>query len=326
MKNIVYIIILFVISSSIYSCTSCGNKKKFNNVTQDSLKTVYELLPTEQQEVIALVYEWNKLHDTTNIDLLDSFYSDNVLFYKKNFSKQNVIQTKKYRLQKAKQYRQLIIGRIGIYPSDTGDYKCEFLKLVNLDNKPKVYHTYLVFKKINDTWKIIVESDKESDLRPELASLFDKFQESESTSSGDFDGDGEKEELIVIKPEQDTSGNYTSTTTKISFTNLNLPEINIENCIGVNVLNENDVDGDGADDFSIVIKKPNGDIGNTILYTYKRGEWKKTAQFIAPSSEVFNSRQNLIEFAGNGNIKVRSTEKTTEGNDTLIIKTISTWE
>jgi hypothetical protein len=53
----------------------------------------------------------------------------------------------------------------------------------------------------------------------------------------------------------DSSKNYLSTETKISFTNMDLPEIVLPNCVGVNVLNENDVDGDGSDDFSIVIKK-----------------------------------------------------------------------
>jgi hypothetical protein len=85
-------------------------------------------------------------------------------------------------------------------------------------------------------------------------SLFENFQESESLSSGDFNGDGENEDLIVLKPEMDSSKNYLSTETKITFTNMDLPEIVLPNCVGVNVLNENDVDGDGSDDFSIVIK------------------------------------------------------------------------
>mgnify|MGYP000863206356 CR=1 FL=1 len=51
--------------------------------------------------------------------------------------------------------------------------------------------SYLIFKHQSDSsWRIIVESDKEADLRPEYVSLFEKFQESESLSSGDFNGDG----------------------------------------------------------------------------------------------------------------------------------------
>lgn len=177
----------------------------------------------------------------------------------------------------------------------------------------------------DSTWRIILESDKEADMRPELVALFEKFTESESVSSGDFNGDGTKEDLIVQKPEQDTSGKYLSTETKITFTNLDLPEIKIPNCIGVNVLNENDADGDGSDDFSVVVKTPSGDVGDVILYSFKRGAWQQLAKFKAPSSEVFASRQNLIEFAGSGNIKIRTVEKTTDNRDTLIVKTISTW-
>lgn len=52
-------------------------------------------------------------------------------------------------------------------------------------------------------------------------------------------------------------------------------KIIIPNCVGVNVLNENDADGDGSDDFSIVIKTPSGDVGDVILYSFKRGAWRQ---------------------------------------------------
>ena len=91
------------------------------------------------------------------------------------------------------------------------------------------------------------------------------------------------------------------------------------------LLNENDVDGDGSDDFSIVIKTPSGDVGDVILYSFKRGAWQELTKFKAPESEVFGSRQNLIEFAGSGSIKYRTIEKTTDNRDSLVIKTISTW-
>lgn len=311
----------------VYSCTSCKNDKKENGNSDktDSMAT-YKMLPVEQQTVIDVVYQWNALHDSSQVDNLEKFYNDPVLFFKKRISRKSVIDSKKYKMKHADTYRERIIGRIGIYASDTGDYKCEFLKLVTINEKPKVYHSYLIFKKqVDSTWRIIVESDKEADLRPDLVSLFEKFTESESTSSGDFNGDGTKEDLIVIKPERDTSEKFLSTETKISFTNMDLPEIIIPNCVGVNVLNENDVDGDGSDDFSIVVKTPSGDVGEVILYSFKRGAWQELAKFKAPDDEVFSSRQSLIEFAGSGNIKYRTVEKTTDNRDSLVIKTISTW-
>jgi hypothetical protein len=328
MKKFIYIVLSVIFVSCFYvSCTSCKNKKEnIIEETEDSVMAAYQLLPSEQQDIINMVYNWNDLHDSVNIYGLDSMYNNVVSFYKKTFYKKTLIETKKNRIASANTYKQRIIGRIGIYPSDTGDYKCEFLKLVTMNEVPKVYHTYLIFKKINNAWKIIVESDKESDAQPELANLFTAFEESESTSEGDFNGDGEKEELIVIKPEQDSSGNYLSTSTKISFTNLNLEEITIDNCIGVNILNENDVDGDGSDDFSVVIKTPDGANGDVILYSLKRGKWKQLARFKAAADEVFEGRQNLIEFAGSGNINIRTAEKLPDNRDTVIIKTISTWE
>lgn len=310
-----------------HSCSSCKNENKQDDVIEniDSVAT-YKMLPEEQQIVIDEVYKWNSMHDSTHVDSLENFYSDPVLFFKKRIARSAVIASKKYKIKHADSYRERIIGRVGIYASDTGDYKCEFLKLVTINNKPNVFHSYLILKKqFDDSWRIIVESDKEADLRPDLVSLFEKFQESESLSSGDFNGDGEKEDLIIIKPKQDSSGVYLSTETKISFTNLDLPEIVVPNCIGVNVLNENDVDGDGSDDFSIVIKKPDGSVGDVILYSFKRGNWKVLAKFKAPEDEVFSSRQNLIEFAGSGNIKYRTIEKTLDNRDSLVIKTISTW-
>lgn len=328
MKRLLFIFSAITISYLMAACSSC-KKSNSNEVVEDvvdNLTESYKMLPTEQQEVVDVVYLWNAAHDSTHVNELEQFYNTNVQFFKKRVPRQVVIDTKKYKIKKADTYKERIIGRIGIYASDTGDYKCEFLKLVTINNKPNVYHSYLVFEKQADsTWRIIVESDKEADLKPELVSLFEKFKESESLSTGDFNGDGEKEDLIVIKPEKDTAGNYTSQNTKISFTNLDLPEITIPNCIGVNVLNENDVDGDGSDDFSVVVKQPDGDVGDVILYSFKRGAWQELAKFKAPSNEVFNSRQNLIEFAGSGNIKIRTIVKTPDDRDSLVVKTISTW-
>lgn len=326
-KKNFFLLLFAVVSIFISACSSCNKQEKNSEEDNtDELEEAYQMLPSEQQAVIDVVYKWNASHDTTALDSLIYFYNDPVLFFKKNLSRQTVIATKKYKISHAKSYRERIIGRIGIYPSDTGDYKCEFLKLVTINNKPNVFHSYLIFKKQADsTWRIIVESDKEADMRPEMVSLFEKFEESENTSSGDFNGDGEKEDLIVIKPEQDSSGKYLSSETKISFTNLDLPEIIIPNCIGVNVLNENDVDGDGSEDFSVVMKKPNGEIGNVILYSFKRGKWNELVKFKASEEEVFSARQNLIEFAGNGNINIRALEKTPDSRDTIVVKTISTW-
>lgn len=321
------LLIFVAVIAGLYSCSSCKNEKQENNIIESvDTVTTYKMLPEEQQIVVDVVYKWNSMHDSTRIDSLENFYNDPVLFFKKRIARSAVIASKKYKIKHADSYRERIIGRVGIYASDTGDYKCEFLKLVTIDNKPSVFHSYLIMKKQADsTWRIIVESDKEADMRPELVSLFEKFQESESLSSGDFNGDGEKEDLIIIKPEKDTSGTYLSTETKISFTNFDLPEIIVPNCIGVNVLNENDVDGDGSDDFSIVVKNPDGSVGDVILYSFKRGKWKVLAKFKAPESEVFSSRQNLIEFAGSGNIKYRTVEKTPENTDSLVVKTVSTW-
>ena len=327
MKKIIQLLIFVSIMMCLNACSSCNREKEddSNNENTDSISS-YKMLPAEQQTVIDVVYKWNTMHDSTRVDSLESFYGDPVLFFKKRISREFVIQSKKYKINHADAYKERIIGRVGIYASDTGDYKCEFLKLVTINNKPNVYHSYLIFQKQADSsWRIIVESDKEADLRPDLVSLFEKFQESESLSSGDFNGDGTKEDLIVIKPEHDTSGRYSSTETKISFTNIDLPEIIIPNCVGVNVLNENDVDGDGSDDFSVVIKTPDGNVGDVILYSFKRGKWQTLAKFKAPDNEVFDSRQNLIEFAGSGNIKYRTIEKTPDNRDSLVVKTISTW-
>ncbi len=293
---------------------------------EDEIKQSYKMLPTEQQTVIDVVYEWNAAHDSTRIDSLYKFYNDPVLFFKKRVSRKSVIDTKVFKIRKADSYKERIIGRVGIYASDTGDYKCEFLKLVTIDNKPNVYHSYLIFKKQADSsWHIIIESDKEADSRPEMVSLFEEFEESESQSSGDFNGDGENEDLIILKPEPDSTGTYVTMETKISFTNLDLPEIRIPQCVGVNVLNENDVDGDGSDDFSIVIKSPDGMVGDVLLYSFKRGKWVVLAKFRAHPEEVFRQRRNLIDFAGSGNINTRILEKTPDNRDTVVVKTISTW-
>jgi ketosteroid isomerase-like protein len=309
-------------------CNSCEkNNGKSGKDNVNDIKASYKMLPSEQQRVIDVVYQWNEAHNSGEIENIAVFYGDPVLFFKQRISQAGVVNTKKMKISRAENYKERIIGRIGIYASDTGDYKCEFLKLVTINSQPSVYHSYLIFKQQADSsWKIIVESDKEADLQPELVPLFEKFEESENLSSGDFNGDGEREDLIVIKPGQDSSGRYASVETKISFTNLDLPEITLSNCVGINVLNENDVDGDGSDDFSLILKNPDGSTGDAVLFSFKRGRWKELARFKASPKEVFAARQGLIEFAGSGNIKIRCLEKArgTSG-DTVVVKTVSTW-
>lgn len=320
-----FILLLAIVMTT--SCSSCGRKKKTADESDfTSIAQSYKMLPEEQQGVIGVVYRWNRYHNAEQIDSIAAFYNPQVLFYKKKYGAHSIVSLKKGKIERSDSYRQLIIGRIGIYPADTGDYKCEFLKLVTINGRPSVYHTYLIFKKLDSaTFKIIVESDKEADARPDLVSLFEKFEESEDMSSGDFNGDGEKEDLIIQKPEPDSLGRYAVTQTKVSFTNFDLPEITLDNCVGVNVLNENDVDGDGSDDFSVVLKRPGGDVGEVILYSYKRGKWEALARFTAAEAEVFAARQQLIEFAGNGNIRIRKAARTPDGRDTIHLETISTW-
>lgn len=308
-------------------CNSCEKNAGVSGLgNEDDIKASYKMLPSEQQQVIEVVYRWNEAHNSSEIEKIIAFYGDPVLFFKQRISRESLVAAKKYKINRVDAYKERIIGRVGIYASDTGDYKCEFLKLVTINQQPSVYHSYLIFKKqIDSTWKIIVESDKEADLQPELVSLFEKFKESESLSTGDFNGDGDKEDLIVIKPETDSSGGFSSTETRISFTNLELPEIILPSCVSVNVLNENDVDGDGSDDFSVVVKKTDGGIGDVILFSLKRGKWNELARFRAAPQEVFAARQGLVEFAGSGMIKIRSLEKLGGGKDTVLVKTISTW-
>lgn len=329
MRIVIYFSFFIAVAFYTTACSSCKkNNKDDIDKTEQTIKEAYNMLPPDQQTVVNIVQHWNALHDSSRVDSLDQFYADNVLFFKKVRSKKSIIDMKKYRMKHADSYRERIIGRVGIYASDTGDYKCEFLKLVTINERPSVFHSYLIFKKMQDsTFRIIVESDKESDNKKTFIydTLFTAQAQSESLSQGDFNGDGAKENLIIQAPEKDTAGNYLGTTTLLTFDNLELPEISLQNCVGVNVLNENDVDGDGSDDFSIVIKKPNGEYGNTILYSFKRGNWVKLADFRALNSEVKSARQNLIDFAGSGNIKIREAEKTTDGRDTVIVKTISTW-
>ena len=109
--------------------------------------TTYKMLPEEQQIVVDVVYQWNAMHDSTQVDSLEKFYNDPVLFFKKRIARNAVIASKKYKIKHADSYRERIIGRVGIYASDTGDYKCEFLKLVTINNKPNVFHSYLILKK-----------------------------------------------------------------------------------------------------------------------------------------------------------------------------------
>lgn len=109
----------------------------------------------------ALIDNWNKAHQTKNIDFLDGLYADSVLYYQKQCSLQQVIHSKNDLFEKHPFCHQEISEETVNDLSDK-EILVNFKKKVWLsypDGQPKECSTYLILRETVDGWKIISEND-----------------------------------------------------------------------------------------------------------------------------------------------------------------------
>jgi len=96
----------------------------------------------------------------------------------------------------------------------------------------------------------------------------------------DYNGDGQPDEAIV-KLIKEGSGNPIEDGTPSEYSivfNEKLPDLPI-GCCDATIINEGDLDNDGADDFSVFQSPMNGCTYTMTTYTYKKGKWN---QLITP--------------------------------------------
>jgi hypothetical protein len=153
-----YVILVVSLTIALLS-TSCIKKSNNNNI---SVKDK-ELVVINNFDCSELVLKWNEAHNSKDIYLLSNLYDSVVEYYGKTSVKENVINDKSYFFIQHPDYNQSILGDVIIEKISLCEVKCSFSKISEFDNNLSDYPSYLVFKLIDDSWKIIVESDSITD-------------------------------------------------------------------------------------------------------------------------------------------------------------------
>ena len=140
MRTIKFTIIAFIFMISLLSCNNQNKETNFDD----------------------LVIKWNNAISSKNIEKLSSMYYNTILYYNVIKTKNDCISDKLDFYKKNQDFTQEILGEIVTNKIDD-KVKCEFIKRVNINDESTEYSSYLIFRKINNQWKIISESDLLSD-------------------------------------------------------------------------------------------------------------------------------------------------------------------
>ena len=155
-----------IILSILLTTLSYGLNNKSNN-DKKLEKTSMEKVKTSKQKIKEMVELWNKASSNGDFTVLENMLADKVEYYQQTVTKDYYIKDQKKFFEKNPVYGQVIKGDIDIQQISDTQYKAEFIKEVTTKKGTKDYPSYLVFKKIGNEWKLILESDTVSDVNIE---------------------------------------------------------------------------------------------------------------------------------------------------------------
>lgn len=272
-----------------------------------------------------IVRQWNGSHNVSYVDNLFGLYGTQVFFYGENRSRSECLRIKRDMLQKYPEYFQRIIGGIKVKRQSDGSFKCEFTKYVNIGKITAPVPAYLIVSKdSNGRFVIIAESDPQTDQRvQELKEseelIAQRFTASETEITGNFSGTAGMETMYIFPPEDLSCAECI---TSMFFSNELLPPLEVKGAKGANVLNEGDLDGDGADEFS-VLTLGNPVDARMIVYTFKRGQWVPLVKFNVNKQMLLSdaeARKNAVRLAGQGYVYILEWKE-----DTLVEQKVNIW-
>ena len=219
-----------------------------NYINSDKNKSVLEIEEIAKSKVL----EWNEAHVAKDIEIFSKIYSDKVLFYGIQSDKNRCIESKLTFFRLNQDFYQQIYGDIRTVSIDSNEFKCTFVKRITLNQKTNDYTSYLVFKKINEKWLVVVEGDLVTDKN--LKAQKEKIIIPKDAVSGDFNGDSEKDYMWLEIPrlkegQMDCIGECK---TYIRFSNPSIPSIKIENCIGGELKNLGDLNDNSTDEIGLL--------------------------------------------------------------------------
>jgi hypothetical protein len=327
-----YILLAVLVGSALFvQCRGGGEEsekvKSEKELIEERLGKTLGLAETPDSVKVAhLVRQWNGCHNLKYVDNLYGLYDSRVFFYGVDRSRAECLGIKRKMLQKYPDYFQRIIGGISVRKQPDGTFKCTFTKYLTVGQVTAPVPSYLIMKKnTEDRFVIIAESDPETDNRAQIMKdsvefIQQLFTASNTEIKGNFSGGGQAETLYVFPPDDPACSDCV---TSLFFSNEQLPPLEIKNANGVNVLNEGDLDGDGADEFSVLTLGRTGD-SRMIVYTFKRGQWVQLTRFNVNKSRLLNdeyARKDAVRLAGQGYIYINEW-----ASDTIREQKVNIWD
>ncbi|MBT1703661.1 hypothetical protein [Chryseosolibacter indicus] len=128
-----------------------------------SFKSHAQEVSINTRELEALIKEWNYANNVRSSKAFERVYAEQLLFYAANLTKQQSIELKKEFFQKNRDAKQRIVSGLVFTPYARGVVKCDFKKEVYLDSQWKSFTSYLLFSKENGRYRIVGESDSDTD-------------------------------------------------------------------------------------------------------------------------------------------------------------------
>ncbi|MCO5233120.1 MAG: hypothetical protein LC105_03460 [Chitinophagales bacterium] len=324
-----YLLLLGFCFLFLQSCNNSDNEdngeKNLEEIINENLgqTSAFEDL-SDTLQIAHLVRVWNGCHNIKFLDNLNNLYASSLFFYGEDRSKYEAIQVKKNLFRSYPEYFQRVIGGMKIKKINPIEYRCDFTKYISVGKITAPVPSYIIFKKIEDNqWLIIAESDPATDTK--VKAIKDSMQVLEKIYSisnveiqGNFSGKG-LETIYIFPPENQQC---TDCITSLIFSNELLPAIDIKGAKSASLLNEGDLDGDGADEFSVLVNVEQG-VGRMTIYTFKRGEWKILKRFNVNYEQISTddqSRRDAIQLAGSGYINIQKSE-----GDSIEVEKVNVW-
>ena len=219
----------------------------------------------------AMLQDWNRFHTPGKTDSLVSLYADSVFFYGQfDLPRPICLEKTKELINKWPDYRQQVDSvDWQLYPPfDSGRVICSFLKTVNIGGRQKQYSAYLNFhwNQQRGKYEIDNEGDSETDQNLDIQAVAAE----QTYEQGNYNGDSTREKMWLRLEKVTPQLNSWST---IRFSDPKIPVLPVLQCIGGVPRNEGDLDGDGADEISLIPWWYQSRFTSFRVYTLKNNRW-----------------------------------------------------
>jgi hypothetical protein len=235
-----------------------------------SLKKVPPPMASRSQQLQHLLAQWNQYHQIGHSDSLAMLYDTSLFFYGADDAPRDAcVAMTRATLGKYQYYRQYVDSvEWDLFLKDSARVICYFLKKVRADADSLHFYSYLNFR-----WDTLAKRyfiSNEGDFQTDAALERQRVAAGQIFETGDFNADSVPEKMwLRLEPDSRGLQSWCS----IRFSNPRVPVLPVMNCIGGVPRNEGDLDGDGADEISLLPWWYQSRFTTLRVFTLKKGKW-----------------------------------------------------